>query len=277
MEPLIFDEKSYYDGDYRTVYTPTPGKSCTPEQMFSIYALLQGYRLKIIKPILSKNKRILDIGCSSGAFLNALNGLVKERVGLDLDKSSARFASEKIGVKVYTMPLEKTDLPKEYFDVVFMLSILEHTKDPLGFLKQAKKYLKPDGHICVEVPNYENFLLSIYKLEEFRDFYFVEPHLFYFSPKTLAKVMHKAGFRGKIYMCQRYNIMNYMHWIFTKTPQSDPVMGMSEPIFFKERISGKIKIIQDLNFLIKKFDRYYKNILVESNVSDVMFFMGQLK
>lgn len=154
--------KDYYEHEYRKLYTPVLGKKLSAKQIFGIFLPYQKARIDEIKHILNPEMRILDMGCSAGHFLYALKNHVKECTGIEFNKEEAKFASEIPGLKIYTYPIEETDIPFEYFDLITVFQVLEHIDDPIKFLKTIHKYLKPEGSLVVEVPNIQDALISLY-------------------------------------------------------------------------------------------------------------------
>ncbi len=276
---LIFLEKEernlrdYYEEEYRKLYTPVIGKEVSPSESFDICLPFQQSRIEDIKPYLKPDMKALDIGCSSGYFLYALRDFVHECVGIELNKSDVEFARRKVGVKVYDCPLEETDIPPGYFDIVFMFDVLEHIEDPIQFLRTARRYIKPGGYIYIEVDNVDDSLLSIYEIKEYADFWYREPHLFYFSPKTLKSVAEKAGFLGETKTLQQYNFVNQINWILTGRPQSSASVGRSIPVLVtSNQVSDEIR--SAFNEWIKKVDSEYKALLNRYNLGDVIIFRG---
>jgi 2-polyprenyl-3-methyl-5-hydroxy-6-metoxy-1,4-benzoquinol methylase len=265
--------REYYQKDYRKLYSPVIGKQTSPSERFDIYLPFQKYRIEDIKPYLSPTMRALEVGCSSGYFLYVLKDFVQECIGIELNKNDVEFARRKCGVKIYDCPLEETDIPLEYFDVIFMFDVLEHIEDPINFLKIVRKYIKPNGLVYIEVDNINDSLLSVYGVKEYADFYYREPHLFYFSPKTLKKIAEKGGFTGKVKSLQQYNFLNQINWILTGKPQSSASEGMSIPVLVKSD-QGSDEIRVAFNEWINKVDCEYKKLLNRYNVGDVIIFMG---
>ena len=137
---LVFlDEKKenlqefYASKEYRKKSSPVIGKAATSKMIFDIYAPVMASRLARVKKYLGKNKRVLDIGCSAGHFLSAIKPYVKECVGMEYSLDNAKFVRKNLGVKVYTDPIEKTDLPYKYFEIIFCLQTFEHMPDPFIF------------------------------------------------------------------------------------------------------------------------------------------------
>jgi 2-polyprenyl-3-methyl-5-hydroxy-6-metoxy-1,4-benzoquinol methylase len=104
-------------------------------------------------------RRILDLGCSSGAVGSAL----KERagatvIGVEYDPELAATARERID-QVVEGDLEElfADGPPEAigtgFDCIVCADVLEHLRDPWSVLTAAVQTLDPSGTVVISLPN----------------------------------------------------------------------------------------------------------------------------
>lgn len=274
---------------YRKLYTPVLGREVKAAELFDLYFPFQKIRIDLFKPYLRKHFRVLEIGASAGHFLAALSPYVKERVGVELNTENARFMSENLGIRVFTEPIEKAKLPEKYFDAIFILQTLEHIDDPVGFLKAAKKFLKPRGIIFIEVPNTHD-LEVLFNIKEFNDFYFREVHVSYFTDKTLKKIMNKAGFRGRVYCRQFANIFAHIRMNSCSKLMPNVTECWSKPEFRFNDSSGHYhregglresfrleKIKKSVNDWLYKADRDYRRILERSGVADCLYYIGRKK
>ena len=83
------------------------------------------------------------------------------------------------------------DLPDAQFDLVTCYAVLEHTIDPLQFLQDALRTLKPGGCVVLLVPNYESWYRMIAREQWV---WLVPPvHLQYFTPSSLTMAVQRAG------------------------------------------------------------------------------------
>ncbi|MFX1363484.1 MAG: class I SAM-dependent methyltransferase [Promethearchaeota archaeon] len=274
LKPTSEDLEDYYAADYRKNYKPILGEPLKCKEMFELLLPYQMARVEEIKHLLHPEIKILDVGCSTGHFLYTIKEYVKECVGIEYNQKDADFTQNELGIKTYSTSIEKTGLPLAYYDMITLYQVLEHFEDPIKSLKIYKKYLRDDGYLVVEVPNIQDILISGYKIDNYLDFWFREPHLFNFSPKTLTMVMEKAGFKGNIKGFQCYNLMNHFNWIFLKKPQKSIEMGWSEPILIKdEGLDSQIK--KEINIWFTNVNKEYQKLLEKHLISESILFIGQ--
>ncbi len=265
--------RSYYRTQYRKEYRPDIAEKTDPAKLFDTYVDFQRDRLALISPYLKKSTRLLEIGCSAGMFLWHVRGKVGEAVGIDFDADSAKYAARKCGCRVYTEELARLPLPKGYFDVICMFQTLEHVNDPLEFIKNAGEYLKPGGILYVEVPNLDDILVSSYDLPFHSRFYFHSAHLFYFTRRSLAKLLSIAGFSGKFHFTQDYNLVNHFNWIINDAPQKNCLSGLSSPeLRFKSGVPTPAK--NCLKNFILDADIKYKKLLAKLELTSNISFIG---
>ncbi len=266
--------KNFYNKDYRKTASQKLGEGMDPQGLFSMAVGFQKNRIDFLKKYFGKNKRLLDVGCSAGMFLWHAKKYMKEVVGIDYDSNSAKFASKKCNCKTYYEDIENTDLKEKSFDIICAFQTLEHVANPEEFISKYKKYLNPGGIIAIEVPNLRDPLLYLYDIPFYKKFYFHKSHLWYFTSKSLKKIMQKSGFEGVVYPLQEYNILNHMSWIYTNAPQPTSLPGISSPRMPFRSTADKSdqKKIDDF---INIFDQEYKKKLGELDATACLFYIGR--
>jgi len=96
--------------------------------------------------------RLLDVGCGHGLLLDEARRRGYEVVGLELSRSAARHARERLGLDVREVPLEEFDSWAS-FDVVVLADVIEHLEDPVDAVARCARLLRPDGALCVVTPD----------------------------------------------------------------------------------------------------------------------------
>ncbi|MFT8344008.1 MAG: class I SAM-dependent methyltransferase [Clostridium beijerinckii] len=216
LYPYFTEEElqSFYNGSYRKEYTEADYYSEQKIREFFNKSISEAKeRMKRIERYLDIKDVILEIGCSSGYFLNTLQDKVKSVNCTEWDEGNANYCNS-LGINV-----RKNIEDFNYkFDKIFMFHVLEHIKNPINFLIRLKDYMQDDGILFIEVPNNEDVLLNAYNITEFRDFYYQSAHLWYFNRKSLAYTLNKAGYECEIINIQRYDISNHINWLKNKRP-----------------------------------------------------------
>ncbi len=111
--------------------------------------------MRILKDLVHKAKKVLDLGCGEGTRLNLV--LTKKQQGTGVDISSTAIF---LGRKNYSeinfikADLEKIPLGNNSFDLVYSAYVLEHLQDPEKVLKEAIRLTQKDGYLVLIAPNY---------------------------------------------------------------------------------------------------------------------------
>ena len=92
----------------------------------------------------------LGAGPTADRKVKSLKGEVKRVIGVDIDK--AVLENENLD---QAMVVEKDTLPfsDNYFDLVWADFVMEHVEDPIGFLKEVNRVLKPGASFFFRTPN----------------------------------------------------------------------------------------------------------------------------
>jgi SAM-dependent methyltransferase len=135
---------------------------------------------------------VLDVGCGGGLFLRLLAERGYPVVGLDFSLEAASLAWEHHRVPVICGSLASAPLPDASCAAVTMYHVLEHLYDPASYLDAARRLLKPQGRLIVQVPNAAcwQFLL----LGGAWNGLDVPRHLFDFRVSDLELLLAECGF-----------------------------------------------------------------------------------
>lgn len=96
--------------------------------------------------------KLLDVGCSSGAFLMSACRLGFRAEGVEPSADAAHTARS-AGLAVFTGYLEQARFPDASFDAVTLIEIVEHLRDALALLTECARILKPGGVMLITTPN----------------------------------------------------------------------------------------------------------------------------
>lgn len=141
-----------------------------------------------------KNGKLLDIGCSTGGYLQLMNDEGWEIYGLEMNKKCVTYIKKNIkNVNVFEGHVENTSLKKNFFDVINCSMVLEHLYNPKKSLSQIHKSLKKNGQLIISVPNFNGLEFKLfgrycYALQ-------VPQHLNHFTENTLRLILNDKGFK----------------------------------------------------------------------------------
>lgn len=128
--------------------------------------------------------RVLDVGCGSGAVLEALSARF-EAYGTDTSRLAIDLSHQRGLTNAFCCTLETFPHPEFRFDLITLLDVIEHVDDDRGVLKEAHRYLKPGGWTLVTVPAYE-FLWGPHDV--------VNHHKRRYARPGLRRVLEATGF-----------------------------------------------------------------------------------
>jgi 2-polyprenyl-3-methyl-5-hydroxy-6-metoxy-1,4-benzoquinol methylase len=102
--------------------------------------------------------RILDVGCGTGANMNAFSRL-GTTIGLDASAEALGFCKTRGLQSLVRSGVEDLPFASEVFDIVTALDVLEHIDDDLHGLREIHRICRHEGLLLVTVPAY-GFLWS---------------------------------------------------------------------------------------------------------------------
>jgi SAM-dependent methyltransferase len=146
-----------------------------------------------------KPGRVLDVGCGEGSFLDAARSMNWEAMGTEISPEGCRLAKELWKTEPFNGPLEAAPFADASFDVVTLWHVIEHVPDPLKTLQTVVRLVRPGGRVVVACPNREDYLYRIaYWLGRGRSPHFYhpsdrEPHVTYFTPRSLSLMLSRSG------------------------------------------------------------------------------------
>ena len=127
---------------------------------------------------IKKQDKVLDYGCGDGLLVKTLSGFKIVANGADFSVNK-----ENEVIKSYN------DLKKDKtkYDVIILRHVLEHAYSPNNLLLEVSKYLKPNGHFIIEVPNEKCFLYRFFgKYYDQSNPIF---HIFFFNKNNIENII----------------------------------------------------------------------------------------
>lgn len=107
-----------------------------------------------LDPAPSAGRRILDIGCGTGTMLGELRRF-GDVYGVDTEAAAVEFCHDQGESQVELAAGDTVPHPDASFDLVSLLDVIEHVEDDQTLLGEARRVLRPGGHLLVTVPAFE--------------------------------------------------------------------------------------------------------------------------
>lgn len=142
--------------------------------------------------ISSRNKKILDIGCATGSFLEYMHSKGWFCYGVEPGDPVFKIASKNKNLKIFHGELLDAHFPLNFFDVIHLNNVIEHTQNPLEVLEECHRILKQGGLLILGTPDYGSIPRLLWG-KAWRDFTAI--HLCLFSKKMLRRTLRHTGFK----------------------------------------------------------------------------------
>jgi len=164
------------------------------DRLISITGEKSPQRWQLRKATLYQYKKcgaLLDMGCSSGAFLQSLSGNGWNLFGIEMSEKSAKQAHVKSGAHVFVGNISDAPYAPSVFDAITCFDVFEHLRDPQNVIAKVAEWLKPGGIFYILVPNVDAAEARIFKsywhgLE-------LPRHLFHYSSASLKVLTQSVG------------------------------------------------------------------------------------
>lgn len=182
---------------------------------------------------LPDDARILDVGCGDGFHLNLLKKYGKKSwtlEGVDIDKRAADAAG-KAGLKIHLGSIEKINLPKDTYNLAFMIQTIEHVEKPFEILSAIQNVLKPKGRLVIITDNTSSIDFKFFKGSYWGGYHFPR-HWNLFNKNSLTKLAEKTGFE----IADLTTVVSPVNWVYSF---HNALVDLNAPRFLINRFTLK--------------------------------------
>jgi len=138
-------------------------------------------------------RRLLDVGCGAGGKLRRFQELGWDCYGTDISPQAIAHASEVVPKeRLFAGVLAQAPFQEHTFDVVRTDNVIEHLLMPATDLTEARRFLRPGGHLYVYVPHADGLLVRLFRAAAISSW--IPFHLTLFSVEGLKALLARAGF-----------------------------------------------------------------------------------
>lgn len=141
---------------------------------------------------------VLDLGCGYHAtLLRSLGSRARLGVGIDFDVSSECRRNPRFHFECGSIESQLPRQSADAFDVVLLISVLEHLWEPGSCLGQCFRVLRPGGQLIVHVPTW--YAKPVLELSAFRfgtsPACEMDDHKMYYNKRDMWPMLVRAGFK----------------------------------------------------------------------------------
>jgi 2-polyprenyl-3-methyl-5-hydroxy-6-metoxy-1,4-benzoquinol methylase len=141
-------------------------------------------------------RRILDVGCGDGRFLDLLREFGSpgwQLVGVDFDPAVVAQCRAR-GFEAHASRMEDFREGEGSYDAVVMLQLIEHVEDPVEICRRVFALLRPGGYFIVETPNIAGLDYRGFRGRWWGHYHFPR-HWNLFTTESLHRMLEEQGFR----------------------------------------------------------------------------------
>lgn len=213
-EAYCKDEGFYESGDYRDLVNIDH----EIETYYREHDHLQIFSLQSAWPLGLRGRKIVDVGCGAGSFLDHVTPLAASTIAIE---PTDHFRKH-LETRNYTVYPYARDAHAEHAgtaDMVTSFQVIEHVAKPREFLEDMRALLRPGGSVVITTPNQNDILLDMLP-DAFPAFFYRTVHRWYFDALSLAECARRAGFEQiETSFIHRYPMANALHWLRDRRPR----------------------------------------------------------
>lgn len=174
-----------------------------------------------------ENTELLEIGCGQGELLMEASKRGFRVSGLEISAHAAAIANHRLGAPAVRVgAIDAVPLPMGPFGAVAAADVIEHVRDPRGFLMRIHELLEPGGVLLLITPSLNSWTRRLlghrwmeYKVE----------HLSYFSASSIRLLLERCGF-GEIRVSPSRKVLTidylWRHFERFRVPMVSPAIGI---------------------------------------------------
>ena len=208
-------------------------------------------RLQDLKPFLdpARHRRLLEIGCAHGFFLNLARPAFSSVTGVDISADALQYAREHFGLDVRQSDRDMT-LPAGTVDVVCLWDTIEHLRHPDRCIESIARHTEPGAIVALTTGDIGSLNARL-RGAEWR---LIHPptHIHYFTRVSITRLLDRFGF----------DIVRYEHCGFSRS------IGAMITAVLKGRAPKLMR-------LWERFGRPMASASLYLNLHDIMFVVAR--
>lgn len=133
---------------------------------------------------------LLDVGCSTGTFLDEARRRGWEVRGLEVSAYAAEVARSR-GLPVQCATIDDAAPPSASLDCVTLWDVIEHLHEPLRAIRMAADGLRPGGVLALSTGDLSSLCARVSRARW--HLFNLPEHLYFFTTRALRRILESAG------------------------------------------------------------------------------------
>lgn len=134
---------------------------------------------------------LLDYGCGLGFFIDSAYDYGFDPNGVEFNPYAIDYIRRRYSYKVFKN--EEFGASEKKYDVVTLFDVIEHVRDPLQLINDARTKLNDNGLLILTTMDSESIVSKMIG-SHLKDFRRTSEHIYFFSRKNLPSLMMRYGF-----------------------------------------------------------------------------------
>jgi SAM-dependent methyltransferase len=188
---------------------------------------------RLVRP---ENADLLEIGCGHGEVLLEARKRGFRVSGIEISAHAAAIANRSLGEAAVSVgTVETLPLARDRFGAVLGADVIEHVRDPEGWLLRIREMLIPGGILLLITPSLDSWT---HRLLRSRWMEYKVEHLHYFSAMSIRLLLERCGFDEiRVSPSRKVLTIDYIsrHFSRFRVPILSPLIGL-----FRRAVPGRI-------------------------------------
>lgn len=153
-------------------------------------------RLSMIDKYITKQGKLLEIGCATGYFLNIATKRRWDVKGIEISQWAATTAKELLGKdKIIHSPVENAikSFQSNEYDLIVAWDVFEHIPNLDLLLPQLHNLLSANGLLAFTTPNSDGLLAKI-SGKHWHNYQKIPEHVYFFNRNNLSQLLYHNNF-----------------------------------------------------------------------------------
>lgn len=193
--------------------------------------------LKYLEKFTKERGTLLDVGTANGSFVYVAKQAGWSVYACEMSKYLCAWARDHYQIKVQQGTIHKQNYPTDFFSLLTLFDVIEHTTSPMDTLSECNRVMKDGAILAVNFPDLDSWVAQIMKR---RWVLLLSVHLYYFNKRTITKMLEKNGF--EIISIKPHWQSLSLKYLVKRMKEHSKILHLLGKIFVKLTFTGNLQV-----------------------------------